>query len=156
MTVQGEGTGPDGSDDAGLLRSQEGLDDEETDGYRDEGYSPVERPLGVREWGLTAREAGSHEDLGHRLARELQDTGDRPEGDDGLGDSSDTDGELIDDQVGAERAGRLSAWDSEDPGLGRTDADYWARDVGIDGGGASAEEAAIHIVPDAEAAETYE
>ncbi|MFE6132852.1 DUF5709 domain-containing protein, partial [Streptomyces sp. NPDC056437] len=28
--------------------------------------------------------------------------------------------------------------------------DYWARDVGVDGGAASAEEAAVHIVPDAE------
>jgi Family of unknown function (DUF5709) len=150
MTVQGDGMGRYDSDDAGLLRSQEGLDDEETDGYRDEGYSPVERPLAVREWGVTAREAGSREDLGHRLAREVKDTGDGPQGDDGLGDSSDTDGELIDDQVGGKRAGRLSSWDSQDPGPGRTDVDYWARDVGIDGGAASAEEAAVHIVPDAE------
>ena len=27
-------------------------------------------------------------------------------------------------------------------------SDYWASDVGIDGGAASAEEAAVHIIPD--------
>jgi hypothetical protein len=76
------------------------------------------------------------------LARELPDEPEEFLGD-GLGDASDTDGELIDDQVGSIRAGRLT-WtdpDSRDPA-----ADYWASDNGIDGGGASAEEAAIHIV----------
>ena len=27
-------------------------------------------------------------------------------------------------------------------------SDYWASDVGVDGGAASAEEAAVHIIPD--------
>jgi hypothetical protein len=66
---------------------------------------------------------------------------------DGIGDTSDTDGELIDDQVGSARAGRLVAWDL-DEGDGPYDVDYLAQDVGIDGGAASAEEAAIHIVDD--------
>ena len=57
----------------------------------------------------------------------------------------DTDGELLDDQVGSVRAGRLVLADptSLDP-----QADYWANDVGINGGAASAEEAAIHVVID--------
>ncbi|WP_329129485.1 DUF5709 domain-containing protein [Streptomyces sp. NBC_01476] len=147
MTTQDDGIGLDGTDDPGLLPPEEGLDDEETDGYQDQGYSPVERPLAVAEWGLTAREAASHEDLGHRLDRELKDD-DAGADWDGLGDSPDSDGELIDGEVGDVRAGRLTAWDSEDTGLGRTEADYWARDIGIDGGAASAEEAAVHIVPD--------
>jgi Family of unknown function (DUF5709) len=52
---------------------------------------------------------------------------------------------LIDDQVGDRRAGRLvlGAIDELDPR-----PDYWATDAGIDGAGASAEEAAIHVVPD--------
>ena len=42
---------------------------------------------------------------------------------------------------------------SEREGAGAVDdldrgSDYWATDAGIDGGGASAEEAAIHVVPD--------
>lgn len=62
---------------------------------------------------------------------------------DGIGDSADSDGEPIDDQVGGRRAGRLVAFDVDptDPGT-----DYLAYDVGIDGGAASAEEAAIHII----------
>ena len=64
---------------------------------------------------------------------------------DGIGDTADSDGELIDDQVGDMRAGRLVAFDLDatDPGT-----DYRAHDVGIDGGAASAEEAAMHIVVD--------
>lgn len=63
---------------------------------------------------------------------------------DGLGDTTDTDGELIDDQVGDRRAGRLTAWEAELDSR----SDFWAHDVGIDNGAASAEEAAVHVVPD--------
>jgi hypothetical protein len=66
---------------------------------------------------------------------------------DGLGDTIGTDGELIDDQVGDERAGRLLSWETDVLGAGYGD-DYWARDVGIDNGAASSEEAAVHVVPD--------
>ncbi|MFE5039041.1 DUF5709 domain-containing protein [Streptomyces sp. NPDC056683] len=31
---------------------------------------------------------------------------------------------------------------------GGLEDDYWTTDIGVDGGAASAEEAAIHIVPD--------
>ena len=65
---------------------------------------------------------------------------------DGLGDSSDTDGELLDDEVGDARAGRLV--DSDDGGNEDTDDELWARDEGIDGAAASAEEAAVHVVRD--------
>jgi hypothetical protein len=47
-------------------------------------------------------------------------------------------------EVGDLRAGRLVA---PDEGLGQDeDADVYGEDVGIDGGAASAEEAAMHIV----------
>ncbi|GAA4755613.1 hypothetical protein GCM10023199_38950 [Actinomycetospora chibensis] len=59
---------------------------------------------------------------------------------DGLGDESDTDGELRDDEVGDERSGRLV--------LSEDGEDFFAEDVGVDGAGASAEEAAIHLVDD--------
>jgi uncharacterized protein DUF5709 len=127
-----------------LLPPDESLDDDELGTDVDEGYSPVERALGVSAWGITAREQGAHEDLEHRLAREEPDISDANDGD-GIGDTSDTDGELIDDQVGDVRSGRLvladiDAFDSS--------SDYLARDVGIDGAGASAEEAAVHVVSD--------
>jgi hypothetical protein len=109
-----------------------------------DGYSPAERPWGVSAWGVTSYEESRHESLGRRLAREQRELTDEPEGD-GIGDSIGTDGELIDDQVGDRRAGRLvlGAIDELDPR-----SDYWATDAGIDGAGASAEEAAIHVVPD--------
>jgi hypothetical protein len=98
----------------------------------------------VSAWGVTSYEESTHESLGRRLAREEREPTDEPEGD-GIGDTVGTDGELIDDQVGDRRAGRLvlGAIEELDPR-----SDYWATDAGIDGAGASAEEAAIHVVPD--------
>jgi hypothetical protein len=110
------------------------------------GYSPADRPWVSNDWGTTDREEEAGESLDGRLAREL------PEGaaadGDGLGDASDTDGELLDDEVGDERAGRLVAPDEgahED-----TESDAVAIDVGIDGAGATAEEAAMHVIPEDE------
>ncbi|MDT5318375.1 MAG: hypothetical protein QOJ56_4172, partial [Mycobacterium sp.] len=127
---------------AHLLEPEESLDSEQTGIDLDEGYSPPERSRELRAWGLTAREARTRESLARRLAREVPDVTDRWDGD-GIGDSADSDGERLDDQVGDMRAGRLVAFDIDptDPST-----NYRAHDVGIDGGAASAEEAAIHIV----------
>ncbi|OLT19472.1 hypothetical protein BJF78_10935 [Pseudonocardia sp. CNS-139] len=130
-------------DDSGLLEPEDTLDDRGVRDVLDEGYSPPERPLGVEEWGTTADEEAEGESLDARLARELPDYGDDDEGD-GLGDSADTDGELLDDEVGETRAGRLVA--SDDGGTFDTDEELYAVDIGIDGAGASAEEAAVHVV----------
>lgn len=133
----------DGVDtDSGVLEPDESLDDVGVEDVLDEGYSPPERPWAVNDWGVTANEAGGHESLDARLRRELPDLG-LAEGD-GFGDTSDTDGEPYDDEVGTDRAGRLAEYD------GAPD-DYrflYAKDVGLAGGAASAEEAAIHVVPD--------
>ncbi|WP_411093612.1 DUF5709 domain-containing protein [Streptomyces sp. 049-1] len=135
------------------LRSQEGYDEDGLgEDVLDQGYSPVEAPLAVNDWGVTAEEGASHEDLAHRLRREVPDAVVSDEGD-GLGDTIGTDGELIDDQVGEARAGRLLSWDTGIVTAGYDGDDYWARDVGIDGGSASAEEAAVHIVRDSAADE---
>lgn len=139
--------GVDGVDnDSGLLEPDESLDNTGVEDVLDEGYSPPERPLALGDWGFTAREASGHEPLGRRLARESPDV--EPVGGDGLGDAEDTDGELYDDEVGTPRAGRLAGYDGDGDGdIG----DYrylYAVDVGIDGGSASAEEAAMHIVQD--------
>jgi hypothetical protein len=129
---------------AHLLEPEESLDSEQTGIDLDEGYSPPERPRELRAWGLTPREARTPESLARRLTREVPDVTDQWDGD-GLGDSADSDGEPIDNQVGDMRAGRLVAF-----GIDPTDSstDYLAHDVGIDGGAASAEEAAMHIVVD--------
>ena len=111
----------------------------------DEGYSPAERPWVTDDYGTTAREEHDGESLDQRLARELPDIGGDDDGD-GLGDTSDTDGELLDDEVGDPRSGRLIAADGGGPL--DTDDELFAEDAGIDGGAASAEEAAVHVVDD--------
>lgn len=140
---------PDGSevqDDAGLLDVSDTLDDRGIDEALDEGYSPPEKPWGVEHTGVTAAERQRGESLDERLAEEVPDVSDQDG--DGIGDLWDGDGELIDDEVGDVRAGRLIAPDEgahED-----TEKDLIAYDVGVDGAGASAEEAAMHVIPDSE------
>ena len=129
---------------SGLLPSDESLDgDEVGDDLADLGFSPPDKPL-ARGWGFLPSEAGRAEPFDSKLAREVPDLTDEYDGD-GIGDASDTDGELIDDQVGTVRAGRL-VWAPQDPG--DFSSDLRARDVGVDGAAASAEEAAIHVVDD--------
>lgn len=140
---------PDGSevqDDAGLLDASDTLDYRAGEEALDEGYSPPERPWAVEHTGVTAAEAQRGETLDERLAEEVPDLA-VPEGDD-LGDTWDTDGELLDDEVGDDRAGRLLAPDEGAHEV--TDSDLFASDRGLDGAGASAEEAAMHVIPDAD------
>lgn len=112
----------------------------------DEGWSPPERPYASEGWGTTAREEHEGESIAARLARELPDTNGDRDGD-GLGDTSDTDGELIDDEeTGEERSGRLVATG----GAFVDDEELFARDEGFAGGAASAEEAAVHTIHDSE------
>ena len=132
--------------ESGQLGVEDTLDDRGLRDPLDEGVSPAERPWVGNGWGVTAREEATGESLDGRLSRELPDG--RIDDGDGLGDSSDTDGELWDDEVGEVRAGRLLARDAG--GTGDDDEELWASDIGIDGAGASAEEAAIHVVGDRE------
>ncbi|MFF4229569.1 DUF5709 domain-containing protein [Streptomyces sp. NPDC001820] len=138
---------PDGSevqDDAGLLDAEDTLEDPALQILSD-GYSPPERPWAVERVGTTAGEQRRGESLDDRLAEEAPEIM-VPAGD-GLGDAWDTDGELIDDEVGEKRAGRLVA---PDEGAHRDlEEELIAKDVGIDGA-ASAEEAAVHVVPEPE------
>jgi hypothetical protein len=106
----------------------------------DEGWSPPERPWALDDWGTTAREEAQGQGLDRRLARELPESWSVQDEGDGLGDESDTDGELRDNEVGDVRSGRLTR-------DGAGEAELYARDIGIDGAAASAEEAAMHLVP---------
>lgn len=142
----------DYSDAPMLLPPEESLDEDEVDIGPEESYSPGERPRALTAWGVTEREAAAREDLDHRLAREEPEISDAPKWD-GIGDATDTDGEPIDHQVGDARAGRLVIGDV-DPADPRSD--YWAYDVGVDGAGASAEEAAVHLVPDDEVPDEFD
>jgi Family of unknown function (DUF5709) len=89
----------------------------------DAGYVPADRPYALDEDGVTARGMREGDTLDERLARERTD------------EPSDPD-----------RAGRLTAADGGSA-LESPD-DMEAVDVGIDGGAASAEEAAVHVSED--------
>lgn len=139
---------PDGSEiveDAGPLDEDDTLDNRGVGDPLDEGYSPPERPLAVETTGTTADEQRYGDSLDVRLRREEPD--EQPIEGDGLGDKTDSDGELIDDEVGDRRSGRLVA---PDEGAHARHDGVTGDDVGIDGGAASAEEAAVNVVADAE------
>jgi hypothetical protein len=117
----------------------------------DRGVAPPER------WSAAIRKADEPESLDDLLAEEepdpaLEELGDdlseddASEGDEDEDEADEyVDGLLLDDGPDP-RAGRLVA---EDEGAHPDDEkDLVARDVGIDGGAASAEEAAIHVVED--------
>jgi hypothetical protein len=116
----------------------------------DQGVAPPERWSAGERFGTTAGEQQSGESLDDLLAEEEPDTPvdvDDEDPEDSAGDpdlaDEDVDGLLLDDGPDP-RAGRLVA---EDEGAHPdTEADLVASDVGVDGGAASAEEAAVHVV----------
>jgi hypothetical protein len=120
----------------------------------DEGYSPPEKPRGVNAFGTTATEEREGESLEERLRQEEPDPA--MEVDDPLADDvddtaagepgvlSEADEFLDEGQVGGARAGRLV--DPDEGVREDTEKDVVGSDVGIGGGAASAEEAAMHII----------
>jgi hypothetical protein len=142
-------------DDEDQLQPEDTLDDRGVDDLLDEGYSPPERPRGVDAFGTTVAEQRQGESIEARLAHEQPDPANAlPDplaeadmvGDDDPDAIAVEDDFLSDGEVGDRRSGRLTAPDEgnhED-----TESDMVADDVGIDGGGSSAEEAAVHIIED--------
>lgn len=142
-------------DEEDQLQAEDTLDDRGVDDLLDEGYSPPERPRGVDAFGTTLAEQRQRESLERRLAHEVPDPNNMLE--DVLADPDMVGGDdpdaiaaeddfLGDPEVGSRRSGRLMA---PDEGTGEdTESDLVASDVGIDGGGSSAEEAAMHIIED--------
>jgi Family of unknown function (DUF5709) len=121
----------------------------------DRGVAPPERWSAAMKFGSTADEQEEGESLDQLLAEEEPDDAldldldgddDLPEDDEDTDEADEyLDGLLLDDGPDP-RAGRLVA---EDEGAHPDEeADLVARDVGIDGGAASAEEAALHVVED--------
>jgi Family of unknown function (DUF5709) len=131
----------------GQLSAADTLEDRGLDDALDEGYSPPEKPRGVTAFGVTPAEEIQGESLDQRLAQEEADDADQTAevmSEDERYDQDEA-GEFFDEnEVGDERAGRLVA---PDEGFGTDDdKDEIGEDVGIDGGAASAEEAAIHVI----------
>lgn len=127
------------------LQPGDTLDDRGVDDLLDEGYSPPEQPYGPGAYGPA-------ESLAQHLAEEEPDpaswlnTGDDAE--QRNADEAERETEFPEHrEVGRVRAGRLVA---PDLGFGEdTEAELVADDVGISGGAASAEEAAMHVIEDA-------
>ncbi|ANC31158.1 DUF5709 domain-containing protein [Isoptericola dokdonensis] len=115
--------------DTDQLPHEDTLDDRGTRDLLDEGYSPPERPR-KNHWGETAWEESAGEPLDQRLAAEEPDEWDVP-----------------DRPSDATRAGRLVEDDDADPGAdGGRSNDLYGTDAGVDGAGATAEEAAVHWI----------
>ncbi len=153
-------------DEETQLQPEDTLVDRNVDDVLDEGYTAPEKWSPGQGFGTTAEEEEHGESLDQRLVQEEPDPGleevEQAAKDedvessaggeinsdlDGQGElTDDLSGELIDDEVGDVRAGRLVASDEgAHPDIeGQLNAD----DVGIDSAAASAEEAAMHVVPD--------
>ncbi len=151
MTEDRETYGDMSIDDEDQLQSGDTLDDNDLDDVLDRGYSPPDRPPKGYDDYPTEAEMRQGESLDERLAEEEPEVDPYAEEEADL-DSDSEDENALDEQLGLdeadERTGRLVQPDS---GLGEdVDKQEIATDVGIDGAGASAEEAAMHITREPE------
>ena len=128
-------------EDDGVLDPSDTLDGNPGDDPLDAGYLPPDRWSAGERFGTTLEEEHEGESLDQLLAEEEPDVDPYTEGD------LPQDAPLAADYP-EPRAGRLVA---EDEGAhADTEADLVARDVGIDGGAAGAEEAAVHVEDEAD------
>lgn len=141
----GPAAGEYGMDDENQLQPQDTLIERGIDDMLDEGYSPPERLYGRGAFGPS-------ESMDQLLAEEEQDPASRVDvlldaEERQRSDDAEREAEFPERrEVGRARAGRLVA---PDLGFGEdTEAELIATDVGISGGAASAEEAAVHVIDD--------
>jgi Family of unknown function (DUF5709) len=134
-------------DDNNQLQPEDTLLDRGVDDILDEGISPPEQPYGPGAFGPS-------ESLDQMLAEEEPDPAARvnvvlDEEEQQRSDEAEREAEFPQSrEVGIGRAGRLVA---PDLGFGEDgEAELVAEDVGLSGGAASAEEAAVHIIEDDE------
>jgi len=131
-------------DDEDQPSNVDSLGDPDVEDELDRGYSPPEKWSAAQGFGNTPYEEATGESLDQRVAQEVPEPDPYVEAEKAgtPGDSED----LVDGEVGDERAGRLV---DPDEGFGTdVEKDLVGDDVGIDGAAASAEEAAVHIVED--------
>ena len=127
-------TSIDPEEQGSQMQPYDTLDDRGVEDVLDEGIVPNQKWSPGQGFGNTAAEQREGETLDMRIAQEEPDVFDQ-----------ELDSENLEDaEVGDERAGRLVA---PDEGAHQDDeAAAVAYDVGIDGAGATAEEAAMHVV----------
>jgi hypothetical protein len=133
-------------EDDGTLDASDTLDGDPGDDPLDQGIVPPDRWSAGEGFGTTLAEERAGESLDQLLAEEVPDV--EPYADADLP----ADGSLADGDQES-RAGRLVAEDEESHP--DTEPDLVARDVGIDGGAATAEEAAVHVTDDPDGAADY-
>jgi len=136
-------------DEETQLQPEDTLVDRGVDDVLDEGYTAPEKWSPGQGFGTTAQEEEHGESLDQRLVQEEPDPAlEEVEHAADLQGASvdDLSGEPIDAEVGDDRAGRLVAPD--EGAHSDTEAQVAADDVGIDSAAASAEEAAMHVIPD--------
>lgn len=128
----------DPSEQLDQLSQSDSLIDRGLDDVLDEGYTAPENWSPAQGFGNTASEMAQGETLEQRIAQEVPETDPNK-----LKGPWNPHGESR--EVGSKRAGRLVAAD-RGVAMEDTEAESVAVDVGIDGAGASAEEAAMHII----------
>ena len=125
----GEEYGEYSVDDETQLQPEDTLDFHGVQDVLDEGFVTRDSWSPAQGYGNTAAEEHRGESLEQRMAQEMPEVG--------YADDDWTE-DVEDDEVGDARSGRLVASDDAD--------DRYVLDVGIDGAGASAEEAAMHVI----------
>jgi len=132
----------DNLEDDGTLDASDTLDGDPGDDPLDAGIIPPDRWSAGEGFGTTLSEERAGESLDQLLAEE------EPEPDPYAEAEDDEDDDGLADNEPDPRSGRLVA---EDEGAHPDEEpDLFARDVGIDGGAAGAEEAAVHVLADNE------
>ena len=145
-------------EDDGVLDAADTLEGDPGDDPLDQGIVPTDRWSAGERYGTTLAEEQAGESLDQLLAQEEPEPD--PYADDALSPGgSGRAGDEVDEQLADEDVDGLLLDDGADPRAGRLvapdegahpdeEADLIGRDVGIDAGAASAEEAAVHIVDD--------
>ncbi|MGO8957969.1 MAG: DUF5709 domain-containing protein [Streptosporangiaceae bacterium] len=135
-------------EDYEVLDTTDTLEGAPGDDPLDRGVAAPERWSAAMRFGSTGPEQAAGESLDQLIAEEEPDIDIADDRADRGWDENATDQDiarLLHDQSADARAGRLT---TEDTGDFLDDDDLIAHDAGIDGGGATAEEAAIHVIGD--------
>ncbi|SCL55713.1 DUF5709 domain-containing protein [Micromonospora chersina] len=128
------------AEDDGVLDASDTLDDDRVGDPLDTGIVAADHWTAANRFGTTAAEERAGESLAQLLAQEEPDL-------DPYAEVADDEDELT--RRGYEREARTGRLVADDAGFGEDEqADSVAWDAGVDGGGASAEEAAMHLVDD--------
>ncbi|MFI7588144.1 DUF5709 domain-containing protein [Spongisporangium articulatum] len=137
----------DGDVENDVVDLDQAFGDDNVDDIYDTSYSPPDREPTNTKFGTTWAEESAGETLDQRIAQEEPDPTSRYETDedvDAVNEDELEPEELRYSEVGSGRAGRLV--DPDEGAHEDREKDLVGDDVGLDGGAASAEEAAVHVI----------